>query len=458
MSLSRFFPRLALCLVAACARGPDTPPISVPAPAAKSTRVEEVMRERVVFEPSALGGPPPGVQVEELGKLAGKGRWLVVTDDALDAYERAEKRLPLLYFTREAYVKAMRKLSPAQVEEAVEARLRYWSPKAMNEAPRLLYIAQRDLLVNLAEAAHLAPAPVLAEVISILDATLDLLAERGEGWAFKGLPLSEVLSRVHEDDVTLIADAASIVTEAAEAAPIVADAASHRAYVTAYDDLRSLPMSLMLLQVHVRRVYYLAPVPSGHVEWLRHEGEHFRLWKGGLVRPATRRTVESVLAADPKLKLELAGFSQGRFYEDGLDVTAAQADVALGETIAQVRANPRDAAREHWTQASLRVALRRRCLRRAAEREAAPFASLIAAQVVEETGVLRRILAVGAPGSFEKAWANVERSFAVGSADASFAVRRCVVENRQEAAQHAELQEALKRLQGRARALREAPR
>lgn len=443
----------------ACAR-PTPPPSPVPptAPAVEARPTERVMRERIAFEPSEKGGPPPGVAVEELGRLPGKGRWIALHDDALDAYEKAGNRLPLLYFSRDAYQKAIRKLTGPQIEEAMAARLQYWSPKAMNEAPRLLYRAQRDLLMKVAEAARLAPMPAQLELRGIFERTLDRLAEWGEGWAFKGQPLAEILSAVHQDDVELIADAASIVAEAPPTAPIVADAIAHRAYVAAYDELRALPMSLMLLQVHVHRVFYLAPVPAGYVEWLRHEGDHFRLWNAGVVRPATRRSFQLLLAQAPKSKLELAGFSQGRFYEDALDVTAAQAEVALAETIEWVRARPLDAAREHWVQTTLRVALRRRCLLGAAEREASPFKTLIAAHVAEETGLLQHMLALVSTGSTDDALVQVEHGLAVAGADASFAAQRCVVENRQEAAEYAQLHGAFEQERKRARALVEGRR
>ena len=443
---------LVVALALGACAGPTPPPSPVPPPEARP--IERVMRERIAFEPSDKGGPPPGVAVEELGRLPGKGRWIALHDDALDAYEKAGNRLPLLYFSREAYQKAIRKLTGPQIEEAMAARLQYWSGQATRQGWRLMTKHNEALLVAAAKALSVAPGSAASALRDLMDRTLARMAAPLKQNLARG-SLAEAISHVQEADVKIIADAASLATEVPGAGAI-ADASPNKAYVVAYDlmldRLHESHRSLSRLHVVIERVFFLSPVEPQLMAFLRRESSGFTPWKGGAVTASPRRRIESMFS-DPKMKVEKIGFSTDRFYEDAYDVTHAQADVALDETRTLVHSAPLEAVRDHWRRLVLAQTVIRKALWLAADSAASPLAPMIAPQVAEQISYLQRILADPALDAFPEAVTRIQTLLGQAEADARYLKRRAVSEQQPDILDLAMLEKELAGERERARDL-----
>lgn len=443
----------------ACAR-PTPPPSTIPpvAAAVEARPIERVMRERIAFEPSDKGGPPPGVAVEELGRLPGKGRWIALHDDALDAYEKAGNRLPLLYFSREAYQKAIRKLTGPQIEEAMAMRLRYWSSGAMNHAPGLLDRDYQALLAALSTAFPLAPPRVQPALSGLMQRTLTRMAAAPISM-FSRMTLPAAISHVQEEDVTRIADAASLATEV-QGASAIADATANKTYVAAYDEmlvrLGASDRSMSGLQVTVKRVFFIGSLPPSTVHFLNHERGEFRVFRDGALSVSSRRELELIFTSGEKM--EVLGFSPSRYHEDRLEVTRTQGQIALEETFTLVRTSPLEAVRDHWTRLFVSQAVLRNALWQAAKSSGSPLSPAIAAQVTEETATLRRMLANSAPTTFAECLARIQELLAHADLDAGFITRRATAEGRGDILDYAVLQRELAAERAQAQGLGEQPR
>jgi hypothetical protein len=355
--------------------------------------------ERIVHLAAAQVDLLRGTSSDVLGRTR-SGAWAAVDDrDVLEIGERGPSPA-LLYFRRADYESGIRGLSPAQIVEAVEWRLRRWAPVALERAASEIYRRERERLV-LAAKARAEP----ADGAEILDAQFEhglrLLASLVGERRYDSVAIADLVVFAIEADARILAEEARLAATVPEGRR-GARAGHARALGAAVARMGRPEYDQSLPFVELQRVAFISPRDAELVQGLRVLKVPFALWREGVIARRPLQHLEELEAEGRTVRILY--WNPGEWLQEVQDLTTAQLDREYEER--RSRTDQRQPALEHVDSLRLEQALLRRNVLKAARVDAPEIVPLLETQVAEETRALREALQAcpiaGAAASFAR--------------------------------------------------------
>ncbi len=358
------------------------------------------MTERVVFCREYFYDILSGKPRVELGRMK-DGLWAAVSDETLLSAGYRNPIPPLLYFSKDDYDSAIRKLQPPEVAQVIQKRLEHWSPRALDETLNFLYLEERRCLALAAMAGTL-PDRRTAEVLDEhVENTLQLLASVvGEG-RYDDMKLPSMLIFTLESEARAVQESL-YAQEAAQRAGNVrvaermnrATAAARKRAETLGSTLRALGRAeygSALPYVEMERVMFIQPSDAQFLTGLRSKNLPVFEWKDGVVAPWPVRRLADM--QDLGKTAQTVYLESGEFLEDILELTPAQVERGVAERVEGELAMSGRSVEDHLNKLLLELNLLRRNAVRVAHREGSGLVGLLQKQVQEETATLTALLA-----------------------------------------------------------------
>jgi hypothetical protein len=324
-----------------------------------------------------------------------------VDDGTLLSLLAVKPTLPILYFSREGYERAIRDLPPREIERAIEFRRDSLPFRLPEDSIAFLFLGQMQRLATTAKLASDA-SPRDRERLdaaferSLSAANLLLGAKRFEGVAPGDLLVSALEGEARLRAETLyLGEQLERLGKTQEADELARRAGRHerqaRALAQALGPLGRPDFGEMLPYVDLQRVWFIAPRDAALEQGIESLHEPYTVWEDGIVMPWKVRNIPQ-LEERGKTAFPLY-FTLGEFVGDLERLTQAQRERELGERLRDARGGGIRATRAHLDGLLLsQILLKRQAAQdlRAAQSAAA---SLLATQAREDADALRQSLA-----------------------------------------------------------------
>ena len=305
----------------------------------------------------------------------------------------------VLFFSRDAYEKAIRGLADSEINAIVDRRRQYWAPNAVGHGLNWLYhIARRCLTLT---ALAVSSPGSAARLEDPFEQCLQLLVSITGETRYQDMSMASLLVLVVEGEAELYReyldarDEARRVGDSPLAEKFTDAAKRSESYGQALGlSLKSLgrpEFTQGLPYIGLSRGVFIWPKVRDLIEMLTVQREVYVTWKDGLVAnwslddlPELERRGKSV---------RILYFNGGQLLTDAKDLTAAQLEREFAERFEAGRGASMDARREHlyslWLEQHL---LRRKALAQASAQDTS-LAAILAQEVTEEARAMREELA-----------------------------------------------------------------
>jgi hypothetical protein len=310
-----------------------------------------------------------------------------VSDDVMGTLLEKDPNLPILYFSRTGYDRAMRGLNDGEVDEALRKRLKQWSPDPLKDSIAWLTDDELRVLSLVARATPTSSGEKAKILAAHFNEGLDLLSQMTGSRRLDRSTLAESVSEIEEQDAYLIAELSDTnrkieLQTRGEFAGALGREMARRGRPQFVD---SLPY------VELKRGVWISP-PDNEVEaYVKVREMNWVSWRDGVVLWLSTRAIEEFRKRGKTV--EILYFDADAVEEDVGPLTKAQLDLRLAEALKADEATQARLKDDYLNRLRLNVALERRFLRKRVATEDKEMSPLLEQQVSEETDILARELA-----------------------------------------------------------------
>jgi hypothetical protein len=330
-----------------------------------------------------------------------QGAIVSVSDETMSKLLLKESQIPILYFSRQSYEKAIQGLDDPEIDAVLSKRRQYWSPNAAGHGLNWIYDSARRCLTltALAEASRPSAAARLADHFQ---QNLQLLViitgeKRYQSWSLASLLVfvAEGEAKLRKENL----DAQDTTRRAGDsraaerfAAAVKRSESYGQALGASLKSLGHPEFTQGLPYVGLSRGIFARPRDPELLHTLEMQHADYRIWKDGLVADWSLENLPELEKRGQSISILY--FSRGQFLMDLQDLTPAQSEREFARRLEGGRGASMEERREYlhflWLEQHL---LRRKALAHA-KAESPVVAATLAREVTEEAQALRQQLAM----------------------------------------------------------------